>query len=155
MVTSVRPVRDFANDATFPRLMRLDRKPIAILCAAVFALTAADAGTVGFNRDVRPILSEKCYHCHGPDAKQRKADLRLDVPEVAMKSGAIVPGHPEKSEMIGRILTTDSDDHMPPAKAKMSPLSATEIETLKKWIAEGAEYEPHWAFIPLKPAAAP
>ena len=86
MVTSVRPVRDFANDATFPRLMRLDRKPIAILCAAVFALTAADAGTVGFNRDVRPILSEKCYHCHGPDAKQRKADLRLDVPEVAFES---------------------------------------------------------------------
>lgn len=109
------------------------------------------AGKVTFNRDVRPILSDKCFHCHGPDSRKREADLRLDEREAAVEAGAIVPGRPLESEMIARIMTADPDDHMPPAKAKLGTLSPQEIATLKQWIAEGAEYEAHWSFIPLAP----
>ena len=150
VVTRERKMHGFAKDAICCRPMRLPPTRIAIFCAMFSVLPAADADTVKFNRDIRPILSDKCFHCHGPDAKKREADLRLDVREIAVKDGAIVPGHPEKSEMIARILTTEKDDHMPPAKAKLTPLTPVEIETLKKWIAEGAEYEQHWAFIPPK-----
>ncbi len=112
------------------------------------------AGKLKFNRDIRPILSDKCFFCHGPDAKKREAKLRLDERESAMGKKAFIPGKPEESEMIKRILTTDADDHMPPAKSKLTPLAPAEIATLKQWIAEGAEYEAHWAFIPLREDAA-
>ncbi len=108
---------------------------------------------VKFNRDVRPILSDKCFFCHGPDPKKREADLRLDERDAAVEAKAFVPGKAEVSEMIQRILTTDADDHMPPAKSKLSDLSTDEIAILKQWINEGAEYEAHWAFISLKPEA--
>jgi hypothetical protein len=135
------------------------RFPAAFLALAAFAPLsfAADPqppGRVQFNRDVRPILSDKCFHCHGPDARKREADLRLDVREIAVKAGAIQPGKPEDSEVIARVLTTEKDDHMPPAKAKLGSLTPAEIATLKKWIAEGAEYEAHWSFNSLKPGAA-
>jgi hypothetical protein len=115
-------------------------------------LTAAPA-KLQFNRDIRPILSDKCFHCHGPDPKKREADMRLDDRAAAIESKAIVPGKAETSLMIERIVTADPDDHMPPAKSKLGSLTADEIAILKQWINEGAEYEAHWAFIPLKPEA--
>ena len=107
-----------------------------------------------FNRDVRPILSDKCFLCHGPDDKQRKADLRLDLKESAFKAGKsgalpIVPGNPGKSELVARVTSTDTDDVMPPPKVHKR-VSAQELEILKRWIAEGAEYQGHWAFQPVK-----
>ncbi len=114
---------------------------------------------IDFNREVRPILSEKCFACHGFDEKERKANLRLDVREHALnpaKSGetAIVPGKVDASELIKRIVTQDADDQMPPAKTDKK-LTAAEIETLKQWIAEGAEYQAHWAFVPPARPASP
>lgn len=111
---------------------------------------AQAAGKVQFNRDVRPILSDKCFHCHGPDPETREAKLRLDEREDAVKKDAILPGNAEASELIKRVLATD-DDVMPPTKSKLGVLTQAEIATLKQWINEGAEYEAHWAFIPLKP----
>ncbi len=122
----------------------------AALCLALAVASAHAEEKLRYNRDIRPILSDKCFHCHGPDANKRKADLRLDVRESATKEGAIVPGHPEKSEVMTRVLASDPDDHMPPAKSKLEGLTPAEAATVKRWIAEGAEYEPHWAFIPLK-----
>lgn len=119
------------------------------------ASTASGAGKIVFNRDIRPILSDKCFHCHGPEEKTRKGDLRLDLREQALKpakSGeiAIIPGRPEKSEFVARIMTTDADDLMPPEKSHKS-LTSGEKQMLRQWIAEGAEYQGHWAFIkPLR-----
>ena len=110
---------------------------------------AATPTKLKFNRDIRPILSDKCFFCHGPDAKKREAKLRLDERESAVAKGAIVPGRPDESEMIKRILASD-DDHMPPLKSKLGSFSASEVAVLRQWISEGAEYEAHWAFIPLK-----
>ena len=112
-------------------------------------LNAPAAGKLKFNRDIRPLLSDKCFFCHGPDAKKREAKLRLDERDSALDKQAVVPGKPDESEMIRRILATD-DDHMPPAKSKLASFTPAEIATLKQWISEGAEFEAHWAFIPLK-----
>src|SRR5438477_12492764 len=92
---------------------------------------------VEFNRDIRPILSENCFKCHGPDKNQRKADLRLDVREIAVEAEAIVPGKPEASEAIRRIFETDEDERMPPLKANRT-LTEAQKQTLKRWVAEGA-----------------
>ena len=108
---------------------------------------------VDFEREIRPILSDACYTCHGPDAAKRKADLRLDVRESAFaeREGkwAVVPGKPGESELHRRITATDLEDRMPPAKAARK-LSAREIELLRRWIAEGAPWQTHWAFVPPK-----
>jgi hypothetical protein len=122
---------------------------VAAMIAIAFATPAGASGKLKFNRDIRPILSDKCFFCHGPDAKKREAKLRLDERESAVGKEAIVPGKPEASEMIKRILATD-DDHMPPAKSKLSDFTPAEVAVLKQWISEGAEYEAHWSFIPLK-----
>lgn len=123
------------------------------LCASVRAAVPAK---VGYNRDVRPILSDKCFRCHGPDAQSRKADLRLDVREAALAEHdgvrTIVPGNLEDSDLMRRVLSADEDEVMPPPKSNLH-LSKNEIEILKQWIAQGAEYEPHWAFV--QPVAAP
>ena len=121
-------------------------------------LTAGDARPLSYNRDIRPILSEYCFSCHGTDSAARKAGLRLDHFETAtnrLESGvfAIVPGQPNNSEMIRRILATD-DDQMPPEKIN-KVLNPEQKELLKKWIIAGAKYEPHWAFIPPTKAPAP
>ncbi len=122
-----------------------------LLTAGAFGIPVAEAaGKVTFNRDVRPILSDKCFHCHGPDPKKRGGDLRLDVRADAIKDGHITPGAPEKSVIIERILSHDPDERMPSVKSKLDPLSTAEVEILKRWITEGAEYEAHWSFIPLK-----
>lgn len=107
-------------------------------------------GKVDYQRDVRPIISAKCYHCHGPDEGTREAKLRLDIREEAVKERkggtfAIKAGDLKKSELYARIITKDTDDIMPPVKTG-HPLTAEEIETLKRWIQQGAVYEDHWAF---------
>ena len=102
---------------------------------------------ISFNRDVRPILSENCFYCHGFDPSHREADLRLDTLEGALEGKAIVPGKPEESEIIKRIYSTDPDEVMPVPKSHRM-LTAEQKETLKTWVAQGAKYEPHWAFIP-------
>ncbi|HAV62889.1 MAG TPA: hypothetical protein DCY13_11055, partial [Verrucomicrobiales bacterium] len=128
--------------------------------AALLLLGGANASArVDFNREIRPILSDTCFKCHGFDENERKSGLRLDVREDALKpakSGeiAIVPGQPDASELIRRVTTDDEDDHMPPVKTGRK-LSATEIATLKQWIAEGAEYQEHWSFVPPERSALP
>lgn len=118
------------------------------------ATQTPSAGRVDFNRDVRRILSENCFRCHGPDSKKSKPGakiLRLDLPDSAkgdLGDGlhAIIAGHPETSELIRRITTTDADDKMPPPDTGKK-LTVTEIDTLRRWIAEGAEYSRHWSYI--------
>ena len=115
------------------------------LLSLPFLCSPASADIPDFNRDVRPILADRCFTCHGPDAKSRKAKLRLDVRESALKKGAIVPGKPDESELVYRILSDDSDEVMPPPAMK-KPLTLVEKEILSQWIASGAEYRGHWAF---------
>ncbi len=106
---------------------------------------------VDFNRDVRPVLSEKCYHCHGADEGSRKAKLRLDVRDEAVKDRdgafAVKPKDVEHSDVMARILSKDPDEVMPPPEHGHA-LTAREIEIVRKWIAQGAEYADHWAFVP-------
>src|SRR5436190_8238651 len=112
---------------------------------------------VDFNHDIRPILSENCYKCHGPDDAARKARMRLDIRSQALKpakSGEfpIVPGSPEKSELVKRITASDPDDRMPPVKTGRT-LAAAQIALVKNWIAQGAPYATHWAYVkPVRPA---
>ena len=112
---------------------------------------APGQAAVDFSRDVRPILSRHCFKCHGPDDAGRQAELRLDVREVALRpaeslSVPIVPGQPKASELVRRITSDDADEVMPPSSAN-HPLSNAEKAMLTKWIAAGAEYRPHWAFV--------
>ncbi|MEZ4771579.1 MAG: PSD1 and planctomycete cytochrome C domain-containing protein [Bacteroidia bacterium] len=116
---------------------------------------------VDFNRHIRPILSDKCFKCHGPDAKQRKAGLRLDTPEGAFAAleetpdqFALVAGNPDASAVFHRIVATDTTERMPPPESKLK-LSERDILLIKKWIEQGAEYKPHWAFIPPEKAPLP
>ncbi len=118
----------------------------------LLALTSVGRGAtekLSFNRDIRPILSENCFACHGFDAKKREADLRLDVPEGAFLTKddvtPIVPGNPEKSAVWQRIIATDADDLMPPEKSHKK-LTPAQKDILKRWIVEGAPYQKHWAF---------
>ncbi len=128
-----------------------------VLFVVIRPAMAADRPS--FNRDIRPILAGACFQCHGADEKQRKAGLRLDLSEIAFKpaeSGAtaIVPGKPAESELLKRLLATDDSVRMPPPNSgkKITP---AQIETLKRWIADGAEYAGHWAFIPPTRPAVP
>jgi hypothetical protein len=124
--------------------------PAAALLLLLLVRPPAAAGPAEvprFNRDIRPILSEKCFPCHGPDSASRKADLRLDQRKAAVEAGAIVPGKPEKSELVRRIFSEREAKRMPPARSKKE-LSQTQKELLRQWIAAGAEYEPHWSLIP-------
>jgi hypothetical protein len=108
-------------------------------------------GMVQYNRDIRPVLSENCFACHGPDVNKRAADLRLDVRDVALEKRAIVPGQPDASSLLQRIASTDPDIVMPPPESHKS-LTQQQKDLLKTWIAEGAEYQGHWSFIaPVKP----
>lgn len=106
---------------------------------------------VSFERDIRPILSDKCFYCHGQDANQRQSDLRLDVREAAIEAGAIAPHDLAGSGLLARINATDVDELMPPVDSNRS-LSAEQRQLLQRWIAEGAQYETHWAFVaPQRP----
>ncbi len=127
--------------------------------AAGAFLHAAGADAPSFAREVRPVLAEHCFKCHGPDEETRKSGLRLDTPEGALqpaKSGkvAIKPGDPQASELVRRIFTPDEDDLMPPPAAKR-PLTEEQRNILKRWVTAGAKYEPHWAFQPPRQAPLP
>jgi hypothetical protein len=111
------------------------------------------ASRVDFNRDIRPILSDNCFACHGPDASRRKAKLRLDVRDAALRKGAIVPGKPDESELLTRIFSEQPEEQMPPPKSNKR-LTPAQKELLKHWIAEGAVYQKHWAYqTPLRLSA--
>lgn len=119
------------------------------LCLLIWfsSVARAEERTLEYNRDIRPILAENCFACHGPDSASRKADLRLDKREAALDMGAIDPGHPELSAMVSRINSTDPDEVMPPPATK-KVLTAQQKATLTQWIQQGAAYQLHWSFIP-------
>jgi hypothetical protein len=126
---------------------------VVSLCALCLHSAALRAEDVLFNRDIRPILSENCFACHGPDAKHREADLRLDVRESAVAKRdhqAITPGDASASGIIERITSADADLKMPPEKTGRT-LTPAQVELLRQWIAQGARYEEHWSLIaPLR-----
>ncbi len=122
-------------------------------------LTIAAAQEAQFNRDIRPLLSDRCFYCHGPDEKNRKAGLRLDTFEGATKDRggyrAIAPGKPEESELLRRVRSHDPGEMMPPPSAKKPAITPQEAELLRRWIEQGAKYQGHWAFQPLATAPPP
>jgi hypothetical protein len=129
------------------------------LAAGFGPILAARGEDVDFSRDVRPILARHCFKCHGPDDKARKAKLRLDVREMAIREGrsgnaAIVPRKPDESELVRRIFASEESEIMPPPAAK-NPLSERDKQVLRRWIASGAEYKQHWAFTPPRQAPLP
>lgn len=131
----------------------------AFVLSALVACSRTAARHLDFNQDVQPILASRCFSCHGPDPEMRKAGLRLDLAEWALRKrpqhpDAIVPGYPEKSELVKRIESNDSHYLMPQvAQGDAKPMSGAEIATLREWIREGAVYRPHWAFeVPIRPA---
>jgi hypothetical protein len=128
---------------------------MAVAASTAFGAASAVPAKIEFNRDVRPILSNQCFKCHGFDKKERKADRRLDTAEGAYaeidKVRAIVPGNPDASDTWHRIMSRDPDEQMPPPKSGKH-LTDRDKEVLKRWIEQGAKYEPHWAYIvPKKP----
>ncbi len=138
-------------------ILRLPSRSVLIFAvSSVFGVMIGDLSAVSaepvhpkeivvdFSRDISPILADKCFACHGPDAKHREADLRLDL-EDAAKEDAIVPGKPDESELIARIMTADAEERMPPVKSGKT-LSDKERQLLRRWISQGAKYEKHWAF---------
>ena len=131
---------------------------IRLLLLSLLATVRLSAEPVQFSREVLPILSTTCYACHGPDEHERKGKLRLDLEEDAKKEHEdgfpIVPGQPEKSTILTRILSKDPDDVMPPPKAHKT-VKPEQIEILRRWISEGAKWGRHWSFEPVvKPASA-
>lgn len=126
----------------------------ALWTGSLHAEEIASGSKVLFNRDIRPILSDNCFSCHGPDQNERQADLRLDVRDEAIANGAIAPGDAQASGLASRILTTDSSLRMPPAESGKE-LSQAQKELLVRWIEQGAEYQQHWAFVPVAPSVPP
>ena len=128
-------------------------RPFALCLFVASALNgqARAAEKVVYDRDIRPILSDHCYQCHGPDKSHRKGDLRLDLRDEAVKQEVVVPGKPEESELIARIESDDPDEVMPPPRFPKK-LGARQKDLLKRWVAEGAVYQGHWAYEPpVKP----
>src|SRR5687768_14304806 len=138
---------------------------LILTCVAVFYLISCSGPKskkgdeqVSYNFQIRPILSDKCFNCHGPDANKRQAGLRLDIESEAYKAlkehpraHALVPGDPDASELFLRISSTDTAIRMPPPSSNIPPMTEEEIAVIKKWIKQGAKYEPHWAFVtPVK-----
>src|SRR5262245_61774884 len=122
------------------------------LLATLSSTQAARAGKLEYNRDIRPILAENCFACHGPDKAARKADLRLDIRDEAVKAGAIAPGKPDDSSLVQRVFADKGGRLRPPPKSHKK-LTPAQKETLKQWVAQGAEYQLHWSFIaPVRPA---
>lgn len=111
-----------------------------------FTSVGGNENKIDFAKDIQPILAENCISCHGPDAKHREADLRLDTYEGLLAEDTVVPGKPEKSELIARIFTDDEDDIMPPPDSHKE-LTKDQKDLLKRWIQEGAPWQKHWAFV--------
>ena len=124
---------------------------LLVLLAALGCASRLGAADVDFNRDVRPILSDKCFACHGPDEKHREAELRLDVEKSAKEDRGgyrvLTPGKPDQSDLVKRIISEDESERMPPKKSGKA-LTPAEIELLKQWVAQGAKYQVHWAYAP-------
>ena len=119
------------------------------MCSLRFSAFAGDS--IDFNRDIRPILAENCYYCHGQDGNKRQSDLRLDVRELALQANAFVPGKAAESELVSRIYSTDADEQMPPPKSNRT-ISVEQKRLLESWINQGAPYSSHWAFTaPVRP----
>ena len=136
------------------------RAAAAVGVFALFAATVLSGQEIEFNRDIRPILSDQCFACHGPDAAKRKTKLRFDTEsgariELAKGRFAIVPGDPERSELVRRVTSSDTAVRMPPAYAGRAALRADEIERIRRWIAQGARWQPFWSFIPPQRPALP
>ncbi len=132
------------------------RNLFVLLCVLIYAIPAtstrclAEPAPVRFNRDIRGLLSDKCFACHGPDAKTVEGNLRLDLADADAKpEGAIVPGNADASELVRRIFSDDPDERMPPPEFHKD-LTPTEQDLLRRWIAEGAKYEPHWAYASMQ-----
>jgi mono/diheme cytochrome c family protein len=124
---------------------------LTLLLAALTVMAASQTkrpAPVMFNRDIRPILSENCFACHGPDQNKRMAGLRLDVRSEAVKRGTIVPGKPEQSRLITRVFAKQPQLRMPPPSTHRA-LTPAQRSLLRQWIAEGAKYEKHWSFVPV------
>jgi hypothetical protein len=126
---------------------------VALFCGLTTLLLNAQSGPIEFNRDIRPILSDRCYPCHGPDAANRKTKLRFDVEagariELAQGRFAIVAGDPERSEMYRRVSSTNKSVRMPPAYLGAHPLPPRDVELIRQWIEQGAKWQNHWSFIP-------
>src|SRR4051812_13201994 len=120
-----------------------------VLASAVLALSIQAADEIDFNRDVRPILSDNCFACHGPDKNKRKSGLRLDTQDGAYATGqsghaAFVPRSPENSEALKRIVTKDNEEMMPPP-SEHKKVTAEQLAIPTKWVAIGAKYDKHWA----------
>ena len=152
-------VRRFANVGTWARESRISRDVARALVLgwAVAGVTATAAGLppVDFNHEIRPLLSDRCFSCHGPDERARKSKLRLDTAEGAYAPRGpagdrrvLIPGQPEQSELYLRISAEDPTDRMPPPESKLE-LDDAEQALIRRWIEEGAEYQRHWAFIPV------
>ena len=125
---------------------------VAFVCTWLAPLAAATEAAVEFNRDIRPIFSDKCYTCHGPDAGNRKTKLRFDVEggaKIDLGKGrqAIAPGDPEKSEVYRRVASDDAAVRMPPAYMGREKLTDREIDLIRRWIGQGAPWERHWSLI--------
>ncbi|QDT07529.1 Planctomycete cytochrome C [Rubripirellula lacrimiformis] len=127
---------------------------IAITIKVLASGPADAAKPVSFDRDIRPLLSDRCFACHGPDEGTREAGLRLDLRSDAVDSGAIVPGQPDQSEAFLRIISDDADDVMPPTDAH-KPVMPAEQALIRQWISDGAAYETHWAYRDLVRPAVP
>ncbi len=142
---------------TYSRILATGALLLGCWLLLPIAEAAADE-SLSFNRDIRPILSNKCFACHGFDAKKRQADLRLDTPEGAMAEHegvrAVVPGDLAKSELWRRVTSTDEDEMMPPQSSNKK-LTAEEKSLLKRWIEQGAKYQKHWAFEAIQRPAVP
>src|SRR5262245_18749750 len=152
---------------TMPFLAPSSRRPLSALSLAVLAALLpcpargdgpkgkpSTPGAIDFSRQIRPILSDNCFRCHGPDEKERKAKLRLDIKERALKElrgggFAVVPGKSSESELIARVTAQDASERMPPPRTNKR-LTPQQIELLKQWIDQGANWSEHWAFVPPK-----
>lgn len=141
-------------------VMVLSVAALFFVCRPLAAATSPEnsGAKIDFGRDELPILSDKCFQCHGPDVSSRKAGLRLDEQKGALKDlggyRAVEPAHSEKSELWKRIVAEDPDDLMPPSDSKKS-LTTMQIEMLRRWIAQGAQWGEHWAFVPPKVTPVP
>ncbi len=143
---------NYGNTA-FRRLLTVVTTSVSLgACCVLLASTGAAQDRLEYNRDIRPILANHCFACHGPDSASRKADLRLDQRDAAIEREAILPGEPAESEVIHRILSSEPSELMPPPETKKN-LTAAEQQLLARWIQEGAEYQLHWSLIvPQRPA---
>src|SRR5689334_4215981 len=143
------------NDRAFHCQMSAGRAAFIIGCTLwiTHGALAVPPARVDFNYHIKPLLSDRCYTCHGPDEKARKGKLRLDTQDGAFKAlddgmFVIKPGDLSHSELVRRITSTDPDEMMPPPKSNLA-LSKEEIDLLRRWVQQGAEWKKHWAFIPV------